>query len=114
MTAVMLLEKALIGLSAASAIGFGVVFNGRRISPLRTVIKTLAVGALTALALAIVPVLNSFMILFILACICGCRDSHVSAILHEVARATASRTDAFARAAVTEPGAVCKRIIPTL
>ena len=69
---------------------------------------------LTALALAIVPVLNSFMILFILACICGCRDSHVSAILHEVARATASRTDAFARAAVTEPGAVCKRIIPTL
>ena len=27
---------------------------------------------LTALALAIVPVLNSFMILFILGCICQC------------------------------------------
>jgi uncharacterized membrane protein YhhN len=50
--ATVLLENTLIGLSLVAAIGFGLVFNGRRVSALRTVIKTLAVGALTALALA--------------------------------------------------------------
>ena len=46
----MTLELPLIALSAATAILYGAVLNGRPASALRTVVKTVAVGALAALA----------------------------------------------------------------
>ena len=43
-------ETGLIGVSVAAAVAYGLVMNGRPISPLRAAVKTLAVGALAVLA----------------------------------------------------------------